>query len=100
MVLREIVKSSGCITMNTPSKAKVNRRATTMEIIAFFNISNRPGYRGHYCESGYYISDAGSKKVKGCELFGKPHPVGKYLVGIIEGFIKTLIYGRAVTEGG
>lgn len=71
-----------------------------MEIIAFFNISNRPGYRGHYCESGYYISDAGSKKVKGCELFGKPHPVGKYLVGIIEGFIKTLIYGRAVTEGG
>ena len=40
------------------------------------------------------------KKEKGCELFGKPHPVGKYLVGIIEGFIKTLIYGRAVTEGG
>ena len=48
----------------------------------------------------YYTKPLSPNKVKGCGLFGKPHPVGKHLVGIIEGFIKTLIYGRAVTEGG
>lgn len=71
-----------------------------MEMIAFFNISNLFGSCGLFARQDTISAERGYKKVKGCELFGKPHPVGKYLVGIIEGFIKTLIYGRAVTEGG